>query len=200
MLKKLRRLILLVVVVFLGFKIYQIHSDVKNVMSYQPMVREILSDYDTVANEDLVLAMIYTETKGRDRDVMQSSESISGVTNTITDSKESIKKGIELLADNIEYANEKQVDVWTAVQAYNFGRNYIDYIAKNGGKNTLALATTYSRNVVAPSLGNTTGDTYTYYHPIALIHGGKLYTNGGNIYYSRQVRLNMYIMKMMNWF
>ncbi|EGV09341.1 putative pneumococcal vaccine antigen A-like protein [Streptococcus constellatus subsp. pharyngis SK1060 = CCUG 46377] len=45
-----------------------------------------------------------------------------------------------------------------------------------------------------------TGKTYSYYHPIALLHGSKLYINGGNFYYSRQVRMNMYIMKVMNWF
>ncbi|CIV77122.1 pneumococcal vaccine antigen A [Streptococcus pneumoniae] len=44
-------------------------------MTYQPMVREILSEQDTPANEELVLAMIYTETKGKEGDVMQSSNS-----------------------------------------------------------------------------------------------------------------------------
>ncbi len=39
-----------------------------------------------------------------------------------------------------------------------------------------------------------TGKTYSYYHPIALLHGSKLYINGGNFYYSRQVRMNMYML------
>ncbi|MGZ7223024.1 lysozyme family protein, partial [Streptococcus pyogenes] len=30
--------------------------------------------------------------------------------------------------------------------------------------------------------------------------GAKLYVNGGNIYYSRQVQLNLYIMKLVNLF
>ena len=86
------------------------------------------------------------------------------------------------------------------VQAYNFGTSYIDYIAKHGSKNTITLAKTYSRDVVAPSLGNTTGESYFYYHPLALISGGQLYRNGGNIYYSREVHFNLYLIELMSLF
>ena len=96
-------------------------------MTYQPMVREILSEKDTPANEELVLAMIYTETKGKEGDVMQSSESASGSTNTINDNASSIRQGVQTLTDNLYLAQKKGVDVWTAVQAYNFGPAYIDF-------------------------------------------------------------------------
>ena len=69
---------------------------------------------------------------------------------------------------------------WTAVQAYNFGPAYIDFIAQNGKENTLALAKQYSRDTVAPLLGNTTGKTYSYIHPISIFNGAELYVNGGN--------------------
>ena len=100
----------------------------------------------------------------------------------------------------MQLAEEKGVEVWTAVQAYNFGPAYIDYIAEHGGEHTLPLAKEYSKTVVAPSLGNTTGETYTYYHPLALLSGGKLYVNGGNIYYARQVQFNMRLMQFFNFF
>lgn len=196
--KKLTRTILFLVLVFLAYQTYQIWKNVKQVMSYQPMVQEVLAENDTEANEELVLAMIYTETKGKSTDVMQSSESVTGYANTINDSKESIRQGVEYLSQNIAAAKEAKVDVWTAVQAYNYGPAYITYISENGGKNTIELSQKYSREVVAPSLGNTTGETYNYFHPISLIHGGKLYVNGGNIYYSRQVNFNLYLMKIMN--
>ena len=196
--KKLTRTILFLVLVFLAYQTYQIWKNVKQVMSYQPMVQEVLAENDTEANEELVLAMIYTETKGKSTDVMQSSESVTGYANTINDSKESIRQGVEYLSQNIVAAKEAKVDVWTAVQAYNYGPAYITYISENGGKNTIELSKKYSREVVAPSLGNTTGETYNYFHPISLIHGGKLYVNGGNIYYSRQVSFNLYLMKIMN--
>ncbi|TNY48573.1 lysozyme family protein, partial [Streptococcus pyogenes] len=39
-----------------------------------------------------------------------------------------------------------------------------------------------------------------YYHPLALISGGKLYKNGGNIYYSREVHFNLYLIELMSLF
>ena len=200
MFKILRKLIFLILLILVCYKFIQVHHDVKQVMNYRTLVREVLDEQDTVANEELVLAMIYTETKGKVSDVMQSSESMTGQKNSILNNKESIRQGVQTLSTNLNLAQKKRVDVWTAVQAYNFGRAYIDYIAKHGGENTLDLAKKYSKNIVAPSLGNVTGKTYSYYHPIALLHGSKLYINGGNFYYSRQVRMNMYIMKVMNWF
>ena len=154
MFKFLGRLIILGFVIFCGYQTYVVHKNVQNVLQYKDMVKEILDDNDTTANVDLVLAMIYTETKGDDGDVMQSSESSDGVANSITDSQTSIRQGVTVLSENLTLADEAGVDVWTAVQAYNFGTAYIDYVAKNGGENTIALATAYSRNVVAPSLGN----------------------------------------------
>lgn len=200
MFKFLGRLIILGFVIFCGYQTYVVHKNVQNVLQYKDMVKEILDDNDATANVDLVLAMIYTETKGDDGDVMQSSESSDGVANSITDSQTSIRQGVTVLSENLTLADEAGVDVWTAVQAYNFGTAYIDYVAKNGGENTIALGTAYSRNVVAPSLGNTTGETYFYYHPLALISGGKLYKNGGNIYYSREVHFNLYLIELMSLF
>lgn len=195
MFKRIRRVLVLAVFLFAGYKAYRVYQDVKQVMTYQPMVREILSEKDTPANEELVLAMIYTETKGKEGDVMQSSESASGSTNTINDNASSIRQGVQTLTDNLYLAQKKGVDVWTAVQAYNFGPAYIDFIAQNGKENTLSLAKQYSRETVAPLLGNTTGKTYSYIHPISIFHGAELYVNGGNYYYSRQVQLNLYIIK-----
>lgn len=44
------------------------------------------------------------------------------------------------MSDNLILAEEAQVDVWTAVQAYNYGPAYISYVAENGGENTIELA------------------------------------------------------------
>ena len=200
MFKILRRVLVLVLLIFTGYKLFHMYQDVKQVMTYQSLVREVLSEQDTPANEELVLAMIYTETKGKENDVMQSSESKSGSTDTISDDKSSIRQGVQTLTENLNLAQEKGVDVWTAIQAYNFGPAYIDFIAQNGKKNTIALAKQYSRDTVAPTLGNTTGKTYTYINPISLFQGTELYVNGGNYYYSRQVQLNLYIMKIFNLF
>ena len=154
MFKWIRRLVVLVLVLFLGIQAYRLHANIQHVLAYESMVKEVLAedDVDNTTNVDLVLAMIYTETKGKTDDVMQSSESSSGVTNSIKNRKESIRQGVTVLSENLEEAAHHKVDPWTAVQAYNFGKAYIDYVADNGGVNTVELAKAYSKNVVAPSL------------------------------------------------
>ncbi|WP_159548159.1 lysozyme family protein [Streptococcus halichoeri] len=200
MFKTIKRVIFLAFFVFCLYQAFIIHRNVQNVLHYKPMVEKALAENNMQANVDLVLAMIYTETKGGEVDVMQSSESNNGRANSITDSQVSIAHGVKLLSENLATAREHQVDIWTAVQAYNFGPAYIDYIAKHGGRNTIQLAKTYSRTVVAPSLGNRTAESYFYYHPLALISGGQLYKNGGNIYYARQVHFNLYLIEFMRLF
>ena len=200
MMKRIIKIFFCLLLVFFIFKGYQIHRDVKQVMTYRTLVREVLAEEDTGTNEDLILAMIYTETKGKEDDVMQASESATGQTNSITNNKESIRQWIQNLSENLRKAKENGVDPWTAVQAYNFGQDYIEYVEKNGGKNSLELARKYSKEVVAPSLGNVTGKTYIYLHPISFLHGSELYVNGGNYYYSRLVEMNQFIMKLFSWF
>ena len=116
--KKLIRIILLGLLIFIGYQTFTTYQNVKKVLAYRPMVQEVLDENDTKTNENLVLAMIYTETKGREDDLMQSSESSSGIANTITDSRESVKQGITVLSENLEEAQNRNTDVWTAVQAY----------------------------------------------------------------------------------
>ncbi|EHJ51566.1 lysozyme family protein [Streptococcus macacae] len=199
--KKIISIVLLALLIFIAYRTFTTYQNVKNVLSYRTMVREVLDENDTTANENLVLAMIYTETKGQEEDLMQSSESSSGVKNTIRDSRESVRQGITVLSDNLEEAQKKKTDVWSAVQAYNFGKNYIGFISKNGGKNTIKLAKRYSKNVVAPSLGNKTGKTYRYFNAVALFYGGgELYKNGGNIYYAKQVSLNLLLIQFVSKF
>ena len=96
MFKWIRRLAVFVVVLIIGIQCYRIHANIQHVLTYESMVKEVLAedDIDNTTNVDLVLAMIYTETKGKTDDVMQSSESSTGVTNSITDRKESIRQGV----------------------------------------------------------------------------------------------------------
>ena len=196
MFKRIRRLIYLFLFLFLAFYGYQTYQNVKAVLSHRSMVRQVLGNQDSEEVEDLVLAMIYTESKGQATDLMQASESASGYINTINDKKESVQQGVEYLKKNLILAKQAGVDQWTAIQAYNFGQGYIDYVAKHGGENTIAVAQQYSKEVLAPSLGNKSGKSYWNYHPIALINGGKLYVDGGNIYYSRQVQFNLQLIKL----
>ncbi len=132
MFKLIRRVLVLAVFLFAGYKAYLIRQDVKQVMTYQPMVREILNERDTPANEELVLAMIYTETKGKEGDVMQSSESASGSTDTINDNASSIRQGVQTLTENLYLAQEKGVDVWTAIKHITLGLLILILLPKMG--------------------------------------------------------------------
>lgn len=203
MLKKLRRF--MAVFLLLGGLIwgYVTYRQVSHVLSYRALVREVLAEHPSSNNqthENLVLAMIYTETKGEEDDVMQASESWSGTVNSITDTRSSVRQGVAVLSENFALASSHQVDDWTAIQAYNFGAPYITYVAQNGGVNSLAVAKQYSRDILAPSLGNTTGETYSYNSLLAFFNGDrKLYQNGGNYYYSRQVQVNLYLVKLFSY-
>ncbi|WP_019785261.1 lysozyme family protein, partial [Streptococcus sobrinus] len=107
--------------------------------------------------------------------------------------------GTRVLAQNLEKAQAAKTDSWTAVQAYNFGTNYINYVSERGGKNTIQLAKAYSKDVVAPSLGNKTGKTYYHINPVSILYGGgKLYVDGGNHYYAKQVQFSLFLIRLVD--
>ncbi len=195
-------LVLVIAVLALtGYSVYRTKQQVDSVKRWEQMVKDAAEKNGISAYEDVVLAIILTETKGDHLDVMQSSESKYGVRNQITTSAESIESGVAYLAKVIQEAENQGCDVWTAVQAYNFGINYIQYIAENGQTNTVELAESYSRDILSPMLGNTTKETYFHRHPLTLIHnGGQLYKNGGNFLYADTVKLNMKIMSFFSAF
>lgn len=202
MLKLIKKIIiiallaLIVVLSYLGVKIYQ---NVQQVLSYRSQVQQATKTYDIVEYENLVYAIIYTETKGRSVDLMQSSESKYGERQMIDTPEESIEIGVSFLAESINKAQQEGCDIWTAVQAYNFGLDYIDYVKKNGGKNTVLLAEKYSREILSPLLGNNNEQMYRYYRPQAIWHnGGFLYTNGGNMFYADIVKMNQKFIQLAN--
>lgn len=192
-----KKLFQLITLILFGFGLYYIYTTYKNVqlvLSYRPLVQKMLSETPNQLDEDLVLAMIYTESKGKEIDLMQSSESH---TESIENQEDSIRQGLAVLSKNIDQATKQGLDEWTAVQAYNYGQNYISYVAQHGGQNTIKVSKAYSKQILAPSLGNHTAETYHYYHPVSLYYGGgKLYKNGGNIYYSRQVKFNLCLLTL----
>ncbi|MFK4565752.1 lysozyme family protein [Enterococcus sp. UD-01] len=192
--KALRRIIVLLLILLLigaGYFGFKIRKNVQQVMTYEDLVKQEVEKNQIPEYKELVLAIIYTESKGRTNDLMQSSESAYGQQHMIHDPQESIEIGVSFLAQSIAKADEAGCDIWTAVQAYNFGLDYIDYIKERGGKNSVELAEEYSKNVLSPLLGNTTQKTYRYYRPQSVLYnGGFLYSNGGNMFYADLVKMN----------
>ncbi|TWS95585.1 MULTISPECIES: lysozyme family protein [unclassified Streptococcus] len=198
--KWLGRFISFFILLAISIAFWLIYQDSQRVLSYRPLVKQVLNTRQSNLSEELILAMIYTESKGKGQDILQASESLTGQVGQISSSKSSLEVGIDLFEQNVSLATKKKTDSWTAVQAYNMGTTYIDYVAENGGKSNINLARRFSRDVVAPSLGNTNGATYTYYHPLAIMYGQpSLYQDGGNSYYAEQVKLNRFILKIMSW-
>lgn len=138
----------------------------------------------------LAYALIMVEnpsTDGTD-DIMQSSESAGLAPNTLS-GEASVKQGCKHLAQQIKNGQNQNVDIWGVMQGYNFGSAYIPWLANRGGVNTTDLAEVYSRTVVAPSLGNTTGATYPYVNAVSQADGRTyLYVNGGNFHYAAMIR------------
>ena len=138
----------------------------------------------------LAYALIMVEnpgTNGSD-DIMQSSESAGLEPNTLS-GEASVKQGCKHLAEQIKNGQDQNVDIWGVMQGYNFGSAYIPWLANRGGKNTTDLAEVYSHDVVAPSLGNTTGVTYSYVNAVSQADGRTyLYLNGGNFHYAAMIR------------
>jgi len=57
MIKRIVKIFFFILLIFGGYKAIQIHHDVKQVMQYRSLVREVLAEEDTTANENLILAL-----------------------------------------------------------------------------------------------------------------------------------------------
>lgn len=122
MFKKLIGLIVLILLVFSGFYVYRMHENVKDVMSYEAEVEKSLKAQGLSGDTKLALAIIYTETKGKQVDIMQSSESLNGTTNTFSTEQESIKQGISNLSKVLEYASQKRSTLGQGFRLITMGR------------------------------------------------------------------------------
>ncbi|EOK05931.1 lysozyme family protein [Enterococcus faecalis] len=159
------------------------------VVTLQPIVEREAKAQGIPDMVPVLLGIIQVESGGKLPDPMQSSESAGLPVGSLVDADSSIKQGVKHFKAAIDQTRNVGADVWTAVQAYNFGTAYISYVAGHGKVTNTKIADDYSRTVVAPSLGNSTGITYSYPNPVAIpYNGGKLYLNGGNFFYDLLVK------------
>lgn len=190
-LKKVLLLISILILTLGGYYFYRNYQILQQVYQYEDQVEKAVQEENIPQHKELVLSIIFTETKGENSDPMQSSESQGGYPNQIEESQESIEQGVAFLATAIKKADAQGCDLWTAVQAYNFGLDYIDYVAENGKINRLELAEQYSKDTLSPELGNNEQTRYRYLsYQSVLYNGGYLYHNGGNFFYADLVKAN----------
>ena len=139
----------------------------------------------------LILAIIQVETGGTGtRDIMQSSESAGYPRNYWQTEELSVRQGIKHLKNIVDMVKPfgLENDYKLLAQAYNFGSAFARYVASIGGEYNLDIAEKYSKDVVAPSLGNSTGEQYAYINETSKRLGKTyLYRNGGNFLYGELV-------------
>lgn len=160
----------------------------EDVLRWKSEVERVAREHDILDQVPILLAMMMVESGGRYPDLFQASESLGLPVNTLNE-RESIAQGVKYYAQALTLARDNEVDEWSAVQSYNFGLSYISFIATNSERHTTDLAERYSRDVVAPSLGNTTGVKNVYINAVSIADGRTYqYNNGGNFHYVGLVR------------
>lgn len=199
--------VVIVIVSLLVALISSIAGAVKDASSAQVIAglyRQLLSDNtisytqdvkDAAVNEQIedyvnyLLAIMEVESHGIGTDVMQSSESAGLPPNSFKTPQESIAQGSKYFASCVMKADEKECDINTAIQAYNYGMGFIDYVAENGKVYTLDLAIAFAEE-------KSGGRQVDYKNQIAIDYNGGWRYAYGNMFYVQLV--NQYIYNYKN--
>lgn len=116
----------------------------KEVQNYRPLVEKYAKEYDVTPYIDVLLAMMMQESGGRGNDPMQSSESFCGEVGCIKDPEQSIKQGVYYFS---EVLDDAKGDLKLAIQSYNFGRGFINYVLEETGSYSEEIAIDFSQKM-----------------------------------------------------
>lgn len=151
------------------------------VLAYSDVVSKYAKKYDIENYVGVINAVMMQESAGKGDDPMQSSECEYNTKypkdpNGITDPKYSIETGVHNLSDTIKLAKVKDPSdikhLSLALQAYNFGKGYIDWANTNFGGYTRANAKVYSDQKKAELKTNVYGDPQYVPHVMQYYHIG----------------------------
>lgn len=156
----------------------------ENTISYSDDLSEAATDNEILNYVNYLIAIMEVESHGNGNDPMQSSESAGLPPGSFTDPKDSIRQGAYYFAGCLSLANENSCDLMTAVQAYNYGTGFINYVADNGGRYTLELAISFAEKYSG-------GIQVDYSNSIAVDYNGGWRYAYGNMFYAQLV--NQYI-------
>lgn len=149
------------------------------VLKYKSTMAEYAKENGISKYVDVLLAIMQVETGGDENsyeDVMQSSESLGQARNSL-DTESSIKQGCVYFAELLQKCKNKEiVDVNVVIQSYNYGPEYINYVASRGKKHTFNLA----KNFAYEKSG---GKTKRYNNEIAKAHNYTWRYAYGNMFY-----------------
>lgn len=153
------------------------------VLAHQPMVEQYAEQHGISEYVPMLLALMEVESGGELADVMQSSESLGLPVNSL-DTEASIEQGAKYFSELLEAAESKGVDDETVLQAYNYGVNFIDYVAERDGTYSFDLAESFAKE-------QSDGETVTYNNPVAVEENGGWRYGYGNMFYVSHVRQHL---------
>ena len=114
------------------------------VLKYKPLVEKYAEEYQIASYVDILLAMMMQESGGRGTDPMQSSESYCGKIGCIDNPELSIKQGVFYFSETLKDAG---YDLELAIQSYNFGRGFINYVQETSGQYSQEVAIAFSKEM-----------------------------------------------------
>ncbi|WP_221568969.1 lysozyme family protein [Alkalihalobacillus sp. TS-13] len=119
----------------------QVGNVSQEVMQYKDEVTKYAKQEGVEDYVGIILALMMQESGGRGLDPMQASESHCESMGCIVNPEVSIQQGVKYFAQTLNRSNQ---DVKLALQSYNFGTGFIDYVMQHGGKYTQELAIDFS--------------------------------------------------------
>ncbi|SFK14441.1 Murein DD-endopeptidase MepM and murein hydrolase activator NlpD, contain LysM domain [Marinilactibacillus piezotolerans] len=147
----------------------------QEVETHRDTVEHYAREYEIEDHISILLAIIQVESGGTGADVMQASESLNLPPNSLS-TEESIEQGTKYFSELIQSVEEQDLDVDTAIQAYNFGGAFIDYVAERGNEYSFDLAEAFARE-------QADGNQVTYSNPLAVEENGGWRYSYGNMFY-----------------
>lgn len=148
----------------------------EQVLKYKGTVEKYAKQYGGVEYVPYILALMQVETGGMGGDPMQSSESLGLPPNAIQDPEKSIQQGVDFFIKNMKSALSSGADIKTALQAYNYGGGFVDFVVKNGGVYSFDLAKQFSFNMSG-------GQKVPYINAMSTSMGYDYRYNYGNMFY-----------------
>ncbi|WP_238537595.1 lysozyme family protein [Sporolactobacillus vineae] len=139
----------------------------QEVEQYRPVFEKYAEANGIKSDTDLLMAIAMQESKGKSADIMQASESRGLTKDTIRTPEESIRQGALYFKKALRRAHG---NVPLALQSYNFGLGFSDFVERHGGKMTPKLIRSFSRQKAAELGWHSYGDpeyasrVLRYYH------------------------------------
>jgi len=120
-------------------------STVSNeVKEYRPLVESYAQQFGVSDYTNVILAIMMQESSGQGGDPMQASESYCGEVGCIDNPELSIKQGVDYFSQTLEAADG---DLALAVQSYNFGKGFINYVEDQNSSYSQEMAIDFSQEM-----------------------------------------------------